>query len=69
MWKKIGKQKINSLSLLLTFLATKRTTTRATAKQPAAILAVRRFVDESIKTIPQNDDPRSGCKKRIIMFA
>ena len=44
---------------LLTFLATKRTIIKAAAKHPAAILAARRFVDASIKTIPQNDDPRS----------
>lgn len=29
-------------------------------KQPAAILVVRRFVEASIKTIPQNDEPRSA---------
>lgn len=44
---------------MLTFLATKRTTNSARIKQPAAILVVRRFVDASIKTIPQNDEPRS----------
>lgn len=43
----------------LTFLAIKSTTNRARTKQPAAILAVRRFVDASIKAIPQNDEPRS----------
>lgn len=31
-------------------------------KQPAAILAVRRFVEASMKAIPQNDEPRSSCK-------
>ena len=50
------------LQFNLTFLATKRTTSRATTKQPAAILAVMRFVDASIKAIPQNDEPRSGFK-------
>lgn len=46
----------------LTFLATKSTTTRATIKQPAAILAARRFVAQSMKTSPQIDEPRSNCK-------
>lgn len=46
----------------LTFLATKSTMSRATAKQPAAILVVRRFVDASMKIIPQNDEPRSEYK-------
>lgn len=53
----------------LTFLATKSTTIRATIKQPAAILAVRRFVEASIKAIPQNDEPRSRGKteqKKIV---
>lgn len=45
---------------MLTFLATKSTTSSAARKHPAAILAVRRFVDASIKTIPQKDEPRSG---------
>ena len=45
--------------MILTFLATQSTTSRATTKHPAAILAVRRFVDASIKTIPQKDEPRS----------
>lgn len=43
-----------------TFLATKRTTINARMKQPAAILVVRRFVEASMKTIPQNDEPRSA---------
>lgn len=38
----------------------KSTITNAAIKQPAAILAVRRLVDAKIKTIPQNDEPRSG---------
>lgn len=46
----------------LTFLATKSTTTRAAIKQPAAILAVRIFVDARIKAIPQNEEPRSRGK-------
>jgi hypothetical protein len=29
-------------------------------KQPAAILVVMRLVDASMKTIPQNDEPRSA---------
>lgn len=29
-------------------------------KQPAAIFAVRRFVDASMRTIPQKDEPRSS---------
>ena len=42
--------------------------TKATAKHPAAILAVRRFVEASIKTIPQNDEPRSvEAKERILI--
>jgi hypothetical protein len=45
-----------------TFLATKSTTTRAARKQPAAILAVRIFVEARIKAIPQNDEPRSRRK-------
>ena len=43
----------------------KSTTIRATAKQPAAILEVRRFVDANMKTIPQNDEPRSGSKRQL----
>lgn len=43
-----------------TFLATKSTTRRAKAKHPAAICAVRIFVDARIRIIPQNDDPRSA---------
>lgn len=42
-----------------TFLATKRTIRRAAIKQPAAILAVRSFVDASINTMPQKDEPIS----------
>ena len=54
-------QTLNQLwRILLTFLATKRTTNRARAKHPAAILAVKSFVDASTKAIPQNDEPRSG---------
>ena len=49
----------------LTFLATKRTMSRAPAKHPAAILAVRRFVEARMRTIPQNDEPRSGRNKAI----
>lgn len=48
----------------LTFLATKSITSREAIKHPAAILAVRRFVDASIKTIPQKDEPRSRVHKR-----
>ena len=56
-------QTLNQLwRILLTFLATKRTTNRARAKHPAAILAVKSFVDASTKAIPQNDEPRSGNK-------
>lgn len=44
---------------LLTFLAMKSTIKRARSKHPAAILAVRRFVDARIKSIPQKDDPKS----------
>lgn len=51
--------------LSLTFLAMKSTTTSATAKQPAAILAVRRFVDANMNTIPQNDEPRSGSRRQF----
>ena len=49
----------------LTFLATKSTIIKAARKHPAAILAVRRFVDASIKSIPQNDEPRSEQKREI----
>lgn len=59
MLKQICMHKIN---IYLTFLATKSTTSRAAAKQPAAILAVIRLVDARMKTIPQNDEPRSGCR-------
>lgn len=55
-----------SVFLNLTFFATKSTTSRATPKQPAAILAVRRFVDASINVIPQNEEPRSGCKEKFM---
>lgn len=44
----------------------KSTIRRATAKQPAAILALIRLVDATIKAIPQNDEPRSGCKESVI---
>jgi hypothetical protein len=44
--------------------ATKRTTTNASMKQPAAILVVRRFVDASMKIIPQNDEPRSAIQNK-----
>lgn len=50
----------------LTFLATKSTTNRASARQPAAILAVMICVDASIKAIPQNDEPRSGRQESEI---
>jgi len=53
-------ESVNGNYVLLTFLATKRTINRARAKHPAAILAARRFVDAIIKTIPQNEEPRSG---------
>lgn len=33
-------------------------------KQPAAILVVRRFVDASMKTIPQNEEPRSAIQDK-----
>lgn len=32
-------------------------------RQPAAILEVRRFVDASMRAIPQNDEPRSVIGK------
>lgn len=51
------------VSWVLTFLATKSTTSSAARKHPAAILAVRRFVDASIKTIPQKEEPRSGMSQ------
>lgn len=53
-------QRLKKKYELLTFLATKKTISNATMKQPATILVVRSFVDASTKTIPQNDDPRSG---------
>lgn len=53
--------------IFLTFLATKSTTSRAAAKQPAAILAVIRLVDARMKTIPQNDEPRS-IKTRALLL-
>lgn len=31
-------------------------------KQPAAILEARRFVEASMNTKPQNDEPISDCK-------
>lgn len=43
----------------LTFCAMKSTIRRARIRQPAAILEVRRFVDASMRAIPQNDEPRS----------
>lgn len=46
----------------ITFLATKRTIIKEAAKHPAAILAAIRLVDASIKTMPQNDDPKSVKK-------
>lgn len=52
----------------LTFLAIKSTINRARAKQPAAILAVMRFVDASIKAIPQKDEPRSEAKVGLHML-
>lgn len=48
----------------LTLSATKRTITNASMKQPAAILVVRRFVDASMKTIPQNEEPRSAIQSK-----
>uniref|UniRef100_A0A7C8ZJP1 Uncharacterized protein n=1 Tax=Opuntia streptacantha TaxID=393608 RepID=A0A7C8ZJP1_OPUST len=59
--RKIMKPMHNQRSVQ--FLATKRTINRARAKHPAAILAVRRFVDAIIKTIPQNDEPRYPAGK------
>lgn len=50
---------------ILTFLAMKKTITRASIRQPAAILAVRSFVDASTRTIPQNDEPRSKIGSKI----
>lgn len=47
------------------FLATKRTIINASMKQPAAILVARRCVDESMNTIPQNDEPRYPAGKII----
>lgn len=44
---------------ILTFFAMKSTIRSERIRQPAAILAVRRFVDASMRTIPQNDEPRS----------
>lgn len=35
-------------------------------KHPAAILAVRRFVEASTRIIPQNDEPRSITTKIMI---
>lgn len=37
----------------------KRTMNKARPRPAAAILAVSRLVDERIKAIPQNDEPRS----------
>jgi hypothetical protein len=34
-------------------------------KQPAAILVVMRLVDASMKTIPQNDEPRSAHLEKV----
>lgn len=50
---------------IVTFLATKRTISRATPKHPAAILEVRRPVDAKIRSIPQKDEPRS-IKKYLL---
>lgn len=61
---RIFKGKIFSVYKYLTFWAIKSTMNRARAKQPAAILAVVRFVDASTKAIPQNDEPRSGSKEQ-----
>lgn len=36
----------------------------ARIKQPAATLALMRFVDARIKAIPQNDEPRSGFQEK-----
>lgn len=49
---------------ILTFLAMKSTIRRDRIRQPAAILAVRSFVDASMRTIPQNDEPRSAIRKK-----
>lgn len=50
--------------IVLTFLAMKKTITRERIRQPAAILAVRSFVEASTRTIPQNDEPRSTIGKK-----
>lgn len=44
---------------LHTFFARQSTISKAAIKQPAAIIAERTYVDESMRTIPQNDEPRS----------
>lgn len=49
---------------MLTFLATNNTINKAAKKHPAEILAVIRFVDANMKTIPQNDEPRSAIRKQ-----
>jgi hypothetical protein len=35
-------------------------------KQPDAILVARRFVDESMNTIPQNEEPRSAIGRKTV---
>lgn len=42
----------------------KKTTIRARIRPPAAILALRSFVDASTRTIPQNDEPRSTIENK-----
>lgn len=54
-----------SRKVFVTFCAMNSTTSKATPRQPAAILAVRRFVEASTKSIPQNEEPRSKCVKSV----
>lgn len=45
----------------------KSTIRRERIRHPAAILAVRSFVDARMRTIPQNDEPRSiTAKEKMI---
>lgn len=60
--------KMNTIFSILTFLAMKSTISKAPIKHPAAILAVRRFVEASTRAIPQNDEPRSGTTKMKKLF-
>lgn len=43
----------------------KSTIKRERIRQPAAILEERRFVEASMRAIPQNDDPRSVIGSHI----